>query len=1185
MSEKKGKIIKISGPLVGAVGLKGVKMNEVVRVGKDNLIGEIVELHGEKSSIQVYEETGGIKPGEEVVATGSALSVDLGPGLVGSIFDGIQRPLDVIRNQTGDFIARGVQAHGLDRKKKWDFKAEVKKGDKVSGGTVIGTVEESPTVQHRVMVPPGVEGKITRIDSGKFTIVDDVAEVKDKSGKTLKLQMMQKWPVRTKRPYIEKIPPEEPLISGQRVIDTFFPIAKGGIACIPGPFGSGKCVSPRTPVLLATGDIENISEIYEKYKNRGKRKEKKDEEYTLLDKPFGVLGYSNGKIKNFNVKAVYRGKTEKFLKITTRSGRELEVTPAHGLLTFEDLKEEKVPAGKLKAGDYLLMPRKLPAPSCGRVKFPWKEIYGEFRIVEAEVLKDFHRQLQSLKGKYKTLKKLAEELDIAYDKLMGYWLKRNRPTLNMLIRVFKLADKETPPVNKLKDEKQSVPVIIKKEYDRDFALFLGLLAGDGQVKGRSIRFYNNDPALKQFYRKLLSKVFSIKGREFSMRTVDVVCFESPVVKKLLDYTGFPEYRKSVQVGLPKGILRESKTIMAAYLSGMILSDGHVNSSKREIEIRSSSQRHYRGLSYLLAFMGVGASYRKRKGKNAYRIFIRGRVEIEKILKLSNVSIGKFKKLSRHASCGKADYNSWDIVPLSPAFIEKVYDKIKRPYRKLKNMGVEIFNYLQGENMGISVFRKFASMTDSEHIKSFAGNHLNSIFIDRIEKIEDIDSPPYVYDIEVEEAHNFIGGSIPALFSNTVVQQQLAKWTDAEVVVYIGCGERGNEMTDVLQEFPELEDPYSGEPLIKRTVLIANTSNMPVAAREASIYTGTTIAEYFRDMGYKVALMADSTSRWAEALREMSGRLEEMPGEEGYPAYLASRVAEFYERGGRVRCLGGDREGSLSIIGAVSPPGGDLSDPMVKNTLRVVKVFWGLDDDLSSQRHFPAIHWLRSYSLYGDALRDYYEREVGEGYTDLRKQAMSILQKEESLEEIVRLVGEESLSDKDRQVLDTAKMIREDFLQQHAFDPDETFTHIKNQYRMISAIMKYHKRALEYVEAGNTLAELKPGKVKEKIARMKFYEGGKSEDFDKLDGEIEKLFASSASEDDIGGAGAFTLGNIDGIGETTARLLIEKGYDSPEKIKNAGVESLAEIEGIGEKTAKKIIDQIEQTNSERKKDKE
>ncbi len=663
MSETKGKIIKISGPLVGAVGLKGVKMNEVVRVGKDSLIGEIVELHGEKASIQVYEETGGIKPGEEVVTTGSSLSVQLGPGLIGSIFDGIQRPLDVVRNETGDFIARGAKAQGLDRKKKWDFKASVKKGDKVSAGTVIGTVEETPTVQHRVMVPPGLEGEITVIESGKFTVIDDVAEIKDSSGKTHKIQMLQEWPVRKKRPYLEKVPPEEPLISGQRVIDTFFPIAKGGVACIPGPFGSGK---------------------------------------------------------------------------------------------------------------------------------------------------------------------------------------------------------------------------------------------------------------------------------------------------------------------------------------------------------------------------------------------------------------------------------------------------------------------------------------------------------------------------------------------TIVQQQLAKWTDAEIVVYIGCGERGNEMTDVLQEFPELEDPYSGEPLIKRTVLIANTSNMPVAAREASIYTGTTIAEYLRDMGYKVALMADSTSRWAEALREMSGRLEEMPGEEGYPAYLASRVAEFYERGGRVKCLGADREGSLSIIGAVSPPGGDLSDPMVKNTLRVVKVFWGLDDDLSSQRHFPAIHWLRSYSLYGDALRDYYEKEVGEGFSDLRKQAMGILQKEESLEEIVRLVGEESLSDKDRQVLDTAKMIREDFLQQHAFDPDETFTHIKNQYRMISAIMKYHSRALEYIEAGNTLADLKPGKVKEKIARMKFYEDEKTEDFDKLDKEIEKLFASSSSEDDITDAEDEKLPAIEGIGEKTERLLIEKGYDSPEKIKKAGVETLAEIDGIGEKTAQKIIEQLgkksaDKKQAERKKD--
>ncbi|MGM0441151.1 MAG: V-type ATP synthase subunit A [Elusimicrobiota bacterium] len=585
--KRTGTIKRIAGPLIVAEGLKGVKMNEVVRVGKEKLIGEVVELSSDGVAIQVYEETAGIKPGEPVTPTGAPLSVELGPGLISSIYDGIQRPLDVVKEKTGDFIERGVEIYGLDQKKKWEFSPKVKKGDKVSAGDIIGEVEETPIINHRIMVPPDVEGEVKKIEDGKFTVSDTVAVIKGES-KDYEISMNQNWPVRQRRPYKNKIPPNEPLVSGQRVIDTFFPIVKGGVACIPGPFGSGK---------------------------------------------------------------------------------------------------------------------------------------------------------------------------------------------------------------------------------------------------------------------------------------------------------------------------------------------------------------------------------------------------------------------------------------------------------------------------------------------------------------------------------------------TVIQQQLAKWADADIIVYIGCGERGNEMTDVLREFPELEDPYSGEPLIKRTVLIANTSNMPVAAREASIYTGTTIAEYYRDMGYKVALMADSTSRWAEALREMSGRLEEMPGEEGYPAYLASRIAAFYERGGRMNCLG-DREGSLSIIGAVSPPGGDLSDPVVKNTLRVVKVFWGLDDDLASQRHFPAIHWLNSYSLYVNNIEEYLTENVGENFSELRDKAISILQEEESLQEIVRLVGEESLSDRDRQVLDTAKMLREDFLQQHAFDDEETFTDIKNQYRMLKAIMVYHEAALKVLEQEKEFEDIVNLDVKKEIAKMKYIQKEDIEKFDQLEKNIrEQLESGGVAEED------------------------------------------------------------------------
>ncbi|CAI1492526.1 V-type ATP synthase alpha chain [Thermococcus nautili] len=557
-----GRIIRVTGPLVVADGMRGSKMYEVVRVGEMGLIGEIIRLEGDKAVIQVYEETAGIRPGEPVEGTGSSLSVELGPGLLTSMYDGIQRPLEKLRELSGDFIARGLTAPALPRDKKWHFTPTVKVGDKVTGGDVLGTVPETSIIEHKILVPPWVEGEIVEIaEEGDYTVEEVIAKVKKPDGSIEELKMYHKWPVRVKRPYKNKLPPEVPLITGQRTIDTFFSIAKGGTAAIPGPFGSGK---------------------------------------------------------------------------------------------------------------------------------------------------------------------------------------------------------------------------------------------------------------------------------------------------------------------------------------------------------------------------------------------------------------------------------------------------------------------------------------------------------------------------------------------TVTQHQLAKWSDAQVVVYIGCGERGNEMTDVLEEFPKLKDPKTGKPLMERTVLIANTSNMPVAAREASIYTGITIAEYFRDQGYDVALMADSTSRWAEALREISGRLEEMPGEEGYPAYLASKIAEFYERAGRVVTLGSEpRVGSVSVIGAVSPPGGDFSEPVVQNTLRVVKVFWALDADLARRRHFPAINWLRSYSLYLDSIQDWWHKNVDPEWRKMRDTAMALLQKEAELQEIVRIVGPDALPDREKAILIVTRMLREDYLQQDAFDEVDTYCPPKKQVTMMRVILNFYERTMEAVDRGVPVDEIAKLPVREKIGRMKF----------------------------------------------------------------------------------------------------
>ena len=557
----KGTILSVNGPVVVAIGLPGAKMYDLVKVGEKKLVGEIIGLDQDKATIQVYEETAGIRPGEPVESTYEPLSVELGPGLIGNIFDGTQRPLEVIREISGDFIARGVEVPPLDRSKKWDFHPLVKVGEEVEPGDILGEVPETTAITHRVMVPPGVRGKVKEIKEGSFT-VEEVIAIVDQEGEEKPITLIQRWPVRTPRPYKRKVNLDEPLITGQRVIDTFFPIAKGGVACIPGPFGSGK---------------------------------------------------------------------------------------------------------------------------------------------------------------------------------------------------------------------------------------------------------------------------------------------------------------------------------------------------------------------------------------------------------------------------------------------------------------------------------------------------------------------------------------------TVVQHQLAKWSDADVIVFIGCGERGNEMTDVLMEFPELVDPYTGEPLMKRTILIANTSNMPVAAREASVYTGITMAEYFRDMGYKVALMADSTSRWAEAMREISGRLEEMPGDEGFPAYLGSRIASFYERAGKVVALGKeDRTGSLTVVGSVSPPGGDLSEPVTQNTLRVVQVFWGLEDRLAYQRHFPAINWLISYSLYLPHLENFWRKNVAPDFSANRNLAMQILQQEAELEEIVRLVGVESLSFRERFVLEIARSIREDFLQQSAFQEVDTFSSLRKQYLMLKLIITYYQEGLKALEKGLSLRDILSIPAREKIGERNIF---------------------------------------------------------------------------------------------------
>jgi len=1107
---ERGRIVKVSGPLVQAEGMKESRMYDVVRVGEEQLIGEIIRIEGDIVSIQVYEETEGLKVGDPVIGTGQPLVVELGPGLLSNIFDGIQRPLSMLE-KTGDFIIKGTQIPALDREKKWGFKPIVKKGDSVSGGDIIGEVQETGILTHKIMVPPGISGEIIEIKEGNFTVEEEIGRIRTEDKREVPLYLMQRWPVRMKRPVKEKMPPFEPLVTGQRVIDTLFPVLKGGTACIPGPFGSGKCVTGDTPVLYGEGNIKTIEEIYKEAELSGKKVVNGNEEYIILKKPLDVHSFHNGRIEKGCANLVYKGYTDRIVKIYTRSGRVIKVTPVHKLFRFnENMVVEEVPAYLLKEGDYLAAPRVIP--SKGRnYHIPVYEIFRQYRSADKKLNSQTVKIIDEMRKEKGSLSRVAKELKISWNVLYEYYKGRNNPSLDFIEKVYARRGKKVPFPEKIKGQSSSIAIKVPSSLDEKLGLFLGLLMADGMLKINSIRFYNNDEKIRTLYSSLATELFGLKTKSTYARTVKCLLLESCVVSGLLKFFGFPEVQKSKNLTLPPALLNSPLNVIASFLKGYFLCDGYFSPEKGEIEITTASGQLASHLSYLLTKLGIVYKVsRKRSGSTIYsRVFIRGKEEIKRFYELTGDEyFEKYALIKAYLYSETKRYQRCDTVHISSSLCEEVYNRCGKPYKILKDAGVEVFNLLAGERITLEKFRTFALITGDEFLNRVAFNCLAHIYQDRIIKIETEEYTQPVYDLQVEKYHNFIGGDIPAIFHNTVVLHMIAKWADSQVVVYIGCGERGNEMADVLIEFPELKDPGTGRPLMERTVLIANTSNMPVAAREASIYTGITIAEYFRDMGYSVALMADSTSRWAEALREISGRLGEMPGEEGYPAYLGTSVASFYERAGRCMCLG-NREGTLSVIGAVSPPGGDLTDPVVQMTLKVVKVYWGLDDRLAYQRHFPAINWLTSYSLYEESIRQYLEKEVAPDSHSIRKEALSILEKEAELTEIVRLVGMETLSAQDRLILDTARAIREDFLHQSAFDDRDAYTTLKKQYRMLKAIILFHRYASSAMEKGVSVDKIRHLPVKEGLVKMRYIPHPKvDEEFDRLDAEIKKSFTTS-----------------------------------------------------------------------------
>ena len=1031
-----GSVARVSGPVVIAEGLVDAKMYDVVRVGSLGLVGEIIRLVEGTATVQVYEDTTGIRPGDPVESTGQALSVELGPGLLKSIYDGVQRPLDVVQKSVGDFITRGTSAAPLDEKTVWEFTATAKVESDVSSGSILGTVQETALILHKVMVPPGLKGTLTDLKSGSYTVRDRIGSLRTASG-TVPLTLAQKWVVRIPRPVTQKLPPEIPLVTGQRVIDSFYPVAKGGTACIPGPFGSGKCTSGDTPVLLASGEVVPIERVYESARARGDVRVDGAEEWLSLRTPVEVFSLVGSSVVRSRSYALYKGKSDSLVRVRTRSGRTVRVTPVHRLFTFgPDGSLRETAARDLRPGDYLASVRKVPGSDA------------------------------------------SVKLRVSLPKL----------------------------------QRRGKTILVPERMTPDLAEFLGLFVAEGYIRGdRTLVFTNADETLISRFLSLGQTLFGVDGKvERQTGKTPNVLFASTLLVHFIDQIGTG--RTSGEKRIPPTVLAADEDSLSAFLRGYYLGDGGF--SDGEVELCTKSRMLQIDLSYALLRFGIPSSLGRRviDGVEYYRLFVRG---IPNLLKLTNQlgwDLPKLAAVVNYTDGKKTTYTATDVVPLPREEIERIYREHFH-YAQLLDDGIEIHNYIgNGERMSTSTFHRFmnpsralGSLDQLEPAASRLRDLLEWLFCDEVADVTEEQGPFDVYDLSLPEyGSNFIGGYGGLLLHNTVTQQQLAKWADSDIVVYVGCGERGNEMAEVLATFPKLQDPKSKRPLMERTVLIANTSNMPVAAREASVYTGITIAEYYRDMGYDVALMADSTSRWAEAMREISGRLEEMPGEEGYPAYLGRRIAEFYERSGRVITLSPEgRPGSITVVGAVSPPGGDTSEPVSQNTLRIARVFWALDASLASRRHFPSINWLQSYSLYTRDLDPWYAEKVAKDFGDLRQKALETLQKEAELQEIVQLVGVDALPEREKAILDVSRMLREDYLQQSAYDEVDTYTSIRKQALMLRMILRFGDLEQDAVSKGATVTKLQALPVRTKLSRMKWIpEAEADRQFADLDRETE-----------------------------------------------------------------------------------
>lgn len=1068
-----GQIFSVSGPVIVAEDMIGCAMYELVKVGHDNLVGEVIRINGDKATIQVYEETAGVTVGDPVLRTGKPLSVELGPGLMENIYDGIQRPLKAIREVSQSiYIPRGIDVPCLNREAKYDFSpASLKVGDHITGGDIFGSIYENSLLDdHKILLPPRARGTITSIaESGSYTVTDPVLEV-EFDGKKHSYSMMHTWPVRVPRPVAEKLTADYPLLTGQRVLDSLFPCVQGGTTCIPGAFGCGKtvisqalskfsnsdmityvgCFAKGTEVFMADGSEKPIESI------------KVGEQVLGKDgKPRLVVNLPRGNDQMYEVVQKTQDVYGK-IKYTCNSSHQLVVVTSQNVKTTQQIIQGKPQTSVVH---FALTDCKTPD---GR---------------EVKMVKECTKSYQhDSNGGMDNSNKLAADFAATLAKDNIEWTIEARDVSLMKDQVREATFQLINPV--LVEKPVLAPLVEKHGGDVDavneIAYLLGMWVGEGHTDRSCFSIDSKDTELFDRLQEYGEKLgLTVESAQNNKRARVEVPMSPPGRENILvdnetDYFSQPVAPLS-PVASPSEEIREFNSEMLVLISGSLIRGKGVRKTLNDDNVFWKMVQEYKVADPTKCVPNHLAS----ESMAVREHFIAGLVD----------SDGDVTQ-SKHTGA----YN---------ATVKTVYPNVRDGLVKVaRSLGIRASVNTEKESYAVLMSGK--ALPGALAKCALSRNQApESTPVER-------EAEPYHFDISKTTVDDYYGV--------TLEDGSDHQFLLANTALVHNCGERGNEMSEVLMEFPELFTEINGrkEPIMKRTTLVANTSNMPVAAREASIYTGITIAEYFRDQGKHVSMIADSSSRWAEALREISGRLGEMPADQGFPAYLGAKLASFYERAGRAVALGSpDRTGSVSIVAAVSPAGGDFSDPVTTATLGITQVFWGLDKKLAQRKHFPSVNTSISYSKYTNVLDGYYEKNFPE-FSTLRSKIKEILSNAEELEQVVQLVGKSALSDSDKIVLDVATLLKEDFLQQNGYSTYDQFCPIWKTFDMMRVFMAYYDEAQKAVANGASWSKLgeATGDVKHSVSSAKFFEPLEGEEagrkhFNELLTKIAERFAEAA----------------------------------------------------------------------------